>query len=105
MTPFNEKLAELGNYLASEDCPLEVVEAAARLTEHPQELFWFVPPHNLAIRAPNLAPGLQPSDLLLEMVLAARAREWPKVLILIQQALCHSASSHDLQVTATLPPP
>ena len=84
---FEETMRELGNLLSANDCPGEVVDAASGLLQSPDKLFWFVPKGDLAIRAPNLGAGLQPSDLLLELVQAVRALEWPKVLVLIHRAL------------------
>jgi hypothetical protein len=91
---FSDLMLELRSRIWREEVPAEVVKAAARLAEHPQELCCFVLEAHSAseTRTPKISSGLQPSDLLLELVSALRANEWEKVCVLIDAGLNHEPS-------------
>jgi hypothetical protein len=90
---FPELMLELGRLIGgSKEAPFEVVKAASKLAERAQELCFFVPNSGAASGAPKLAPGLHPSDLLLELVAAARAADWENVGILVSAPREHDHS-------------
>jgi hypothetical protein len=80
-------MLELGRRIRVQEVPREVVEAATRLAQHPEKLLYLVLEADAAPGpgTPNLNPGLHPSDLLLELVTAARAAQWEKFVILEHQ--------------------
>jgi hypothetical protein len=81
---YNDLMFELGRRIRAQEVPREVIEAAARLAEHPEKLLYLVPEMDAApgTGTPDLAPGLHPSDLLIELVAAARAAQWERFIVL-----------------------
>jgi len=89
--------AELESRVASDPRVIvrlrEVVNAGSRFVECPQKLFWLVLQRNFTGRAPNLAAGLQPSDLLFKLMEAVRAFQWPRGLFIIHAASSNASGS------------
>jgi hypothetical protein len=78
---------ELRTLISDEKAPVRIKDAAAMLPEISEELFTAPSKYDAATGTWELFAGhLQPSDLLLELVAAARASEWEQVGILIARA-------------------
>jgi hypothetical protein len=95
-TPFSRSMDELRTLISHEKTPVRIKDAAAMLPEISEELFTAPSEYDAATGTWELFAGpLQPSDLLLELVAAARASEWEQVGILIARATHDGARSHD----------
>lgn len=82
-------LRELGDCLSAVDVPAGVVETFPSLSELQVKFFTTVlekDPTAIA-GAPDCVMRLQPTDLLLECLAAARAKEWPRFIVLVHDAL------------------
>lgn len=87
METFPKLMRELGRLIREgEKVPREIVDATTKLAHRPEKLAFWIPDDPSAIGAQDLAPGLHPSDLLLEIVAAARAADWEKVGVLVRSA-------------------
>jgi hypothetical protein len=84
-----EALRELGRCLNAVDVPEGVVATFPSLSQIQKKLFVTVLQADSATDAgaPNTTMRLQPTDLLLKCLTAARAKEWPGFIILVQEAL------------------
>jgi hypothetical protein len=100
-----EALRELGDRLSAVDVPEGIVSTFACLSDLGIKLFTTVLEQNPAVisRATNCVMRLEPSDLLLECLTAARANEWPRFVILVHEALANKVGSH-LILEAIAPP-
>jgi len=84
---FLEAMDELGRLVAAPDTPPEVSDALLSLVEHPRKFVWLVKSVSPTAGALDDSPILQPSDLLVKLLGAARALDWPQVLALVRG--CH----------------
>jgi hypothetical protein len=92
--PYREKASELLRLLEADHVPPGVKLAVPRLSQVHKKLFVMVCENELAFGTSNqLAPGLYPSDFLCELVAAVRALDWPKVMVLVHEALSSSELS------------
>jgi len=89
-------LRELGECLSAVDVPHGVVATFPSLSNLGPKLFVTVLEQNSAALpgATDCIMRLEPSDLLLECLLAARAHEWPRFIVLVHEA--HSKELSDL---------
>jgi hypothetical protein len=78
--------SELRHYLASDEVPPRVKAALPGLTQGQKKLFITVGVPESALGADDKAIRFEPSNLLLELVAAAKTLDWPKVAILIHEA-------------------
>ena len=84
--PLVVALRELGDRLSSVDVPKGVIEAIPSLSELLLQLFTTVFVAGAAGGTPDGIMRLEPSNLLLEMLAAVRAGEWPRFVVLIHDA-------------------
>lgn len=82
-----EKATELLTLLEADHVPPWIKLLVPRLSECDRKLFVMVMQSDLALGTDSQPPGLYPSNLLCELVEAVRAFEWPKVRILVHNAL------------------
>lgn len=82
-------LRELGDRLSAVDVPERVVETIPRLSDCQTKLFTTVVVQGAAtvLGAADGIMRLEPSDLLLEMLAAVRASEWPRFIVLVHGAV------------------
>jgi len=81
---FREAMTELGRLAGAPDVPREIADALLRLIEHPCKFVWLVKAASPAIGTLDEAAILEPSDLLMKLVEAMRAFDWPQVAVLIR---------------------
>lgn len=86
-SPYREAIVELIRLTDSEHVPPRIKEAIPRLSKCHNKLFCWVPDSEGTFGTARLAAGFYPSNLLCELIEAARALDWPKVGILIHGAL------------------
>jgi hypothetical protein len=80
---FAEILDELTSLLLLPETPLEAIEGARDALNCIKKCLVFVPQLACTSVADDFAPLLQSSDLFVEFVAAVRARNWPKVSVLV----------------------
>jgi hypothetical protein len=87
--PLLAALRELGDCLSAVDVPQGVVETFPSLSNLQTQFFATVLEQNSAAwtGATDCIIRLEPSDLLLECLAAARAQEWPRIIILVHNAI------------------
>jgi hypothetical protein len=87
-------LRELGDCLSAVDVPAGVIETFPSLSELQTKLYTTVFEKDPAdpIGASYSVARLQPTDLLLECLSAARAKEWPRFIVLVHDALSAEVS-------------
>jgi hypothetical protein len=97
--PLMAAYAELRTLLHNPSVPERVLSACLSLSQHQTKLFVTVPEGGAATDGAELAglPGapnldvwglrLEPSNFLGELIAAIRAAEWPRVLVLIHDAI------------------
>jgi hypothetical protein len=102
--PYLAKVAELLAALEGEHVPPWIKETVPRLSQVHNKLFVMIGEPNPALRADYLPPGIYPSNLLCELVTAVRAFEWPKVGVLVHDALSESRGFSEQSVGRTLLP-
>lgn len=83
-------LRELGDCLSAVDVPQGVIETFPSLSDLQTQLFTTVFVQELASGTADLISHLQPTDLLLKMLAAARAGDWPRFLVLVHNATASS---------------
>lgn len=79
---YAEVIEELRLALLGTDVPLEVRECALRLVQRVEKCLLVVPVVAGALGASEVRFGFHSSDLLLDLLAAVRAREWPRVMVL-----------------------
>lgn len=84
---FYERLEELRRLIDAEHVPPWVKAASFRLSDLQKKLFHFVGDAQTAVGTSHLAPGLHASNFLCELIKAYRALDWPKIIVLIHDAL------------------
>jgi DprA-like N-terminal HHH domain len=85
--PYRQKATELLTLLEADHVPPWVKLMVPRLSECHNKLFVQIGEPDRARRANDPLPGIYPSNLLCELVEAIRALDWPKVRILVHDAL------------------
>jgi hypothetical protein len=86
-----EKVEELRFLLNPDHLSEGVVLACLRLRERPEKFFSTVFKPCFAEGASGHRICLEPTNLLCELVLAARAKDWPRFVVLIHDALSDQA--------------
>jgi hypothetical protein len=99
-----EKVEELRGLLNPDHLPEGVVLACLRLRERPEKIFRTVFNPDFAQGASDHSFTLEPSDLLCELVLAARALDWPRFVVLVHDTLSAQGDSVQHSATTTGPP-
>lgn len=87
-----QKVEELRLLLDPDHLPEGVVLACLSLRERPEKFFWTVFKPCFAEGASDHRVCLEPSNLLCELVLAARAKDWPRFVVLVHDALSDQAA-------------
>lgn len=84
---YGDAMAELLGLAQSHVLPPEVIRALARIFEHPAKLFCFEPDVCTAVGVWTAGPAcqLQASNLLVKLVLAARALDWEVIIVAAEQ--------------------
>jgi hypothetical protein len=83
---FVEAVNELRGLLSASEVPREVVNRALRLVERMHKCLVVVPQSDItpATMQPSVRP--KPSDVFVRVLAAARASDWPLILVLIHDA-------------------
>lgn len=79
-------LRELGVKLSADHVPHGVKGAVARLSQSQSKLFTTVIVPETALGAGDGFLSVEPSDLLLKLMEAADALDWPKFMVLVHKA-------------------
>ena len=84
---YGEAMQELVGHAEANELPIEVTRALTSLFKRPEKLLVWNPDPNLAsgVGASNLSFGLQASNLLVKLVLAARALDWEVIIVAGEQ--------------------
>jgi hypothetical protein len=87
-------LRELGDFLSAVDVPSGVIETFPSLNKLQVKFFRTILVKDTAAIAgtPDTIMRLEPSNLLLECLTAARAHEWPRFIVLVHNALSELGS-------------
>jgi hypothetical protein len=85
--PYIDKATELLTLLEADHVPPWVKFLVPRLSQCHNKLFVMIVQRGTAFGTDSQPPGLYPSNLLCELVEAVRALEWPKVRVLVHDAL------------------
>jgi hypothetical protein len=84
--PLFGALRELGDRFSAVDVPQRVIDTFPSLSDLQTKFFTTVLVQGQAAGATNSIMRLEPSNLLLEMLAAVRACEWPRFIVLIHDA-------------------
>lgn len=87
LTLLLQALRELGGVLSAVDVPQGVIDTFPSLSDLQTQLFTTVLIPEFAGGAPDEVMRLEPTDLLLEMLAAARTSEWPRLVVLVHDAI------------------